>query len=90
VAEARAMAERALALGGDEWSTLYNLACYHAYAGAPETALDLLERATASGGGDPDWLRHDPDFAPLRGHPRFEALLAGIHVPMAPGDTALS
>jgi adenylate cyclase len=84
VAEARAMAERALALGGDEWSTLYNLACYHAHAGEPETALDLLERALASGGGDPEWFRHDPDLVSLHGHPRFEALLAGIHAPAAP------
>jgi adenylate cyclase len=81
VDEARALAQRALALGGDEWSTLYNLACYHAYAGETEQALDLLERATASGGGDPEWLRHDPDLASLHGLPRFEAMLAGIHVP---------
>lgn len=88
VAEARVMAERALSLGGDEWSTLYNLACYHAYAGEPGLALDLLERAMRAGGGDPDWLRHDPDLAALRGHARFEALLAGIHAPRGAGALA--
>ena len=81
VDEARAIARRALALGGDEWSTLYNLACYHAFAGEPEVALDLLERAMAAGGGNPEWLRQDPDFVALRGQPRFEALVARIHVP---------
>jgi Flp pilus assembly protein TadD len=81
IEEARAMAKRALALGGDQWSTLYNLACYHAYAGEPEIALALLERATAAGGGDPDWLRNDPDLASLHSHPRFAAMLAGIHAP---------
>jgi adenylate cyclase len=85
VAEARAIAQRALAIGGDEWSTLYNLACYHAYAGEPDLAFDLLERAVDSGGGDPDWLRHDPDLAPLRGLPRFDALLAGVHARAASG-----
>lgn len=79
--EARTMAQRALSLGGDEWSTLYNLACYHAYAGEPGIALDLLERALAAGGGDPDWLRHDPDLMILRGEPRFAALLADIRAP---------
>jgi adenylate cyclase len=90
VEEARAIAQRALTLGGDDWSTLYNLACYHAHAAEPEQALALLERATAAGGGDPDWLRHDPDLVSLHGLPRFEALLAGIHaaLPAPAGEGA--
>ena len=44
----------------------------------PEKALDRLEPLllipyTLS----PEWLRIDPTFDPLRGHPRFERLLAG-------------
>jgi adenylate cyclase len=69
------MTEKALAMAPDDFSALYNAACFHSLAGEPEPALDLLERALAKGGGFPDWLRHDTDFDPLREHPRFQALL---------------
>jgi adenylate cyclase len=64
----------------DDFSALYNAACFHSLAGEPERALDLLERALAKGNGFPDWLRHDTDFDPLRAHPRFQALLARLGV----------
>jgi len=28
----------------------------------------------------PEWLKIDPNFAPLRGNPRFERLIAGAAV----------
>jgi adenylate cyclase len=74
--EGRRLTQRALAMAPDDFSALYNAACFHALAGEPEPALDLLERALAKGGGFPDWLRHDTDFDSLRSHPRFQALLA--------------
>ena len=74
--DGRAMTQRALAMAPDDFSALYNAACFHSLAGEPEQALDLLERALAKGNGFPDWLRHDTDFDPLREHPRFQALLA--------------
>ncbi len=71
-------ADRALALRPDDFTTLYNLACFHTLAGNHECALDMLERAIDTGGGYPDWIAHDSDLAPLRGLPRFQALLAGL------------
>jgi adenylate cyclase len=78
--EGRRLSERALAMAPDDFSALYNAACFHSLAGEPERALDLLERALAKGNGFPDWLRHDTDFDPLRAHPRFQALLARLGV----------
>ncbi|HEY2345863.1 MAG TPA: tetratricopeptide repeat protein [Xanthomonadaceae bacterium] len=71
-------ADKAFALRPDDFTTLYNLACFHTLSGDGERALDMLERAIRTGGGYADWIEHDSDLAPLRGHPRFEALLAGL------------
>jgi TolB-like protein/Tfp pilus assembly protein PilF len=75
---ARAWAERSLALDPDEYPTLYNVACVHARLGETDRALDLLERAADTGFGHRAWFEHDPDFAALRDHPRFTALLAQL------------
>lgn len=76
--EAKAMAKRALELSPDDWSTLYNLACYHVAADEHDVAFDLLERAVAMGGGYPEWMANDPDLDPLRDSPRFAALIRAV------------
>lgn len=46
--------------------------------GEPEKALDQLEPLlTMPYYLSPGWLRIDPTFAPLKGNPHFERLVAG-------------
>lgn len=45
--------------------------------GDTDRALSVVERlAKGPGWLTPAWLRHDPTFEPLRGHPRFERVVA--------------
>ena len=55
---------------------LYNRACLEAIAGNDNLALDLLAQALAAGSprGGREWVQRDPDWKPLRGHPRFREL----------------
>jgi len=76
--EGKPHVEKALRLRPDDFSTLYNAACYYAQADDAERALDLLETACRFGGGSRDWIEHDSDLDALRDHPRFRRLLAGL------------
>lgn len=74
----RSNVEIALALRPDDYGTLYNAACFHALAGEPSRALDLLERSISTGEGFRDWIENDADFDSLRDLPRFRELLARL------------
>jgi hypothetical protein len=56
----------------------YNFACCLVkYLNDPDAALDVLEPAMASmARAYIDYARTDPDFDPVRRHPRFQAMLA--------------
>jgi len=70
--------EAALRLRPNDYSTLYNAACYYSLAGDSERAIDLLEKACESGGGSRGWFEHDQDLEPLRANVRFKALMARL------------
>jgi adenylate cyclase len=76
--QARTWAERALEVDPNEVATLYNVACLSVRLGDHERALDLLERAVSLGWSRAEWLRQDPDVAPVREQPRFKALVARL------------
>jgi tetratricopeptide (TPR) repeat protein len=74
---------RALAIDPEETTILYNAACTYSLLGARDEALNLLEKAVGNGYGHREWLENDPDFASLRDHPRFQALMQRLSVASA-------
>jgi serine/threonine protein kinase/tetratricopeptide (TPR) repeat protein len=81
-AEAIAEGEKGVALqpiAKDAYSGAYNqhlLARIYVLTGKPEKALDLLEPLLKIPYYlSPGWLKIDPNFAPLRGNPRFQRLV---------------
>jgi non-specific serine/threonine protein kinase len=68
-------AERALALEGEEPQVLYNVACVYALLGEADRAVDCLQKSMTHGWGQREWMKHDPDLAAVRDHPRFRALM---------------
>ncbi len=79
--------EAALRVRPDDYSTLYNAACYYSLANNAERAIELLERACEFGGGSRDWFEHDSDLDSLRELPRFKAMLARLDVESARANT---
>jgi adenylate cyclase len=70
--------QQAMTLAPNDPLILYNAACNWALLGESDHALDGLERALDAGVAVGDWIRHDPDFASLRDHPRFQAIVKRI------------
>lgn len=67
--------ERALELNPHDMSALGNGACLQAKLGHADRAIALLERVSAQGWGQRDWLERDPDYDNIRDDPRFQRLL---------------
>ena len=72
---AKEWAERAMSLAPDDDAILYNAGCALAVVGEDERALDALQRAIGAGLAGGDWIPQDPDWEPLRNHPRFQTLM---------------
>jgi len=68
---------RSLAIAPDDILTQYNAACAYSRLGDSDSALNLLERALRSPASASwrKWIEHDPDFNPIREHPRFQKIL---------------
>jgi adenylate cyclase len=77
---AREWIGRSLAIAPDDILTQYNAACAYSRLGDSEAALDLLERALRSPAALSwrQWIEHDPDFNPIRSHPRFQKIVERI------------
>ena len=70
--------QQAMTLAPADPLVLYNAACNWALLGETDHALDGLEGAIEAGVAVGDWIKHDPDFASLRGHPRFQTIVTRI------------
>jgi ketosteroid isomerase-like protein len=77
-AEAVRSFERAIEIGGGAAVDFYNLACAYALSGAPDAALDNVERAIGAGLKRREQYEADPDLASLRELPRFKALMQSL------------
>ncbi len=69
---------RALDIDPDDPAVLYNVACSYAHLGKTEEAIHCFEKAAAAGEWLKAWAEHDSDLDPIRGDPRFQALLKSI------------
>ena len=67
--------DRVIELKPEYATAYYNKACAYALIGKPTEACDWLEKALAIDESGRDDARQDSDFDPIRGHPRFRALV---------------
>jgi len=70
-----AWARRAVTGEPDDAAVLYAVACTYAQLGMPDDSLGLLARALEAGFANRAWIANDPDFASLRGDPRFQVIV---------------
>jgi len=70
--------DAALRLMPDDFGTLYNAACFYAQANESGRALELLDRAVATGLGFRSWIDSDRDFDCIRELPRFREIVSRL------------
>ena len=71
-------AERSLAIDPEDPMLLYNVACTYSSLGRIDQAISCLERAVEKGFGHREWIDNDPDLAPLRDNPKYQAIVDAI------------
>jgi len=72
---ALAWAAQALDLDGKDSAVLYNVGCLYAILGRTAEALRCLKKVVRSGWRK-EWIKHDPDWATLRGLREFRELIS--------------
>jgi TolB-like protein/Flp pilus assembly protein TadD len=75
--EAISEGEAALALSPGDSLMLYNGACLYTQLGETKKAIATLREAIAAGVTNFGWMKHDPDFEPIRNDPEFLELMKG-------------
>jgi TolB-like protein/Flp pilus assembly protein TadD len=70
--------QRALDARSDDPMLLYHAGRVYSLLGRCEDALERLDQAAARGVTQKGWYENDSGLAPLRGHPRFQRLLARL------------
>jgi len=70
--------ERVLGLYPDDPTILINATCFYSVAGMHDKAINLLENIFSKGYGSKEWIENDPDYDPIREHPRFIELLKNL------------
>lgn len=87
--KARQWIDRALLLDPDNHLMRYNFACaLSLHLGDADGAIALLEAALAKDADNLESARTDPDLEPLRGDPRFEAVIAQAEARLAAAKSA--
>jgi adenylate cyclase len=71
-------ARKMIALAPEDPYILYGMVCILTSLGELDEAVEYFERAVHLGFVQREWIEHDRDLDPIRGHPRFQALVATL------------
>ncbi|MGL4279877.1 MAG: TPR end-of-group domain-containing protein, partial [Albidovulum sp.] len=78
---------RIIAADPDDNQARYNVACTYAYLGEADKAIELIEAWLQHVTHDSEmWIVNDPDFDPIKDHPRFRAIVDRLGLSAPPDD----